>query len=227
MLALLDELRSEVVGPLLEDFATHLREGGLDPDPRLRPIRFGTWVGGDRDGNPFVTPEVTREVLERQRALGLDHAIAGLDVLVAELSSSTRIVGCSDELRSLLERERVRWPDVHRRYRELNAEEPYRLALSYLRARLAAEAEGDDEGAAGSVDELVEDLLVLRRSLMANRGERLATGPLDRYLRVLVGFGFTLATMDIREDAGAHHRLIGTLLARLARRRLRLRRPRS
>lgn len=213
VLSLLDELRRDVVGPLLEDFATRVGEAGIDPDPCLRPIRFGTWVGGDRDGNPYVTPGVTREVLERQRVLGLDHAVAGLDVLVAELAASTRIVGCSEELRSLLERERHRWPEVHRRYGELNAEEPYRLALSYLRARLEAGAERPDEG--GSVDELVADLLVVRRSLLANRGERIATGPLDRYLRVLVAFGFTLATMDIREDAGAHHRLVGALLARL------------
>jgi phosphoenolpyruvate carboxylase len=214
VLALLDELRREVMGPLLEDFTAQVRAAGLDPDPRWRPVRFGTWVGGDRDGNPYVTPAVTREVLDRQRALGLDHALAGLDQLVAELSTSTRIVGCSDELRELLTREQQRWPAVRRRYAELNAEEPYRLALSYLRARVQAAIDGDPDGV-GSVGELIDDLLVLRRSLVANRGEVIATGPLDRFLRVLVAFGFTLATMDIREDAGAHHRLVGALLARL------------
>jgi phosphoenolpyruvate carboxylase len=214
VLALLDELRRDVMGPLLEDFTDQIRAAGLEPDPLLRPIRFGTWVAGDRDGNPYVTPAVTREVLERQRSLGLDHAVAGLEQLITEVSTSTRIVGCSDELRTLLERERPRWPAVYRRFAELNAEEPYRLALSYLRVRVLAAVDGE-EGGVGRVGELIEDLLVIRRSLLANRGERIATGPVDRFLRVLVAFGFTLATMDIREDAGAHHRLIAALLARL------------
>jgi phosphoenolpyruvate carboxylase len=214
VLALLDELRREVMGPLLEDFTAGLRAAGLDPDPCLRPIRFGTWVGGDRDGNPYVTPAVTREVLRRQRTLGLDHAATGLEQLVTELSTSDRIAGCSDELRALLDRERVRWPAVHRRFAQLNAEEPYRLALSYLRASVLAAADGE-EGGVSSVTEVIDALLVVRRSLVANRGERIATGPLDRFLRVLVAFGFTLATMDIREDAGAHHRLMAALLDRL------------
>lgn len=200
-----------VVGPLLEAFADRVAMGGTEAPPTLRPLRFGTWVGGDRDGNPNVTPEVTREVLLRQRARGLALAIEALDTLLAELSVSSRITGASDELRALLARDAEELPAVHRRFGELNAQEPYRLALSGMRARVEATAEGRVPPGYRRATELVDDLLVLRRSLLAHRGEAIARGPLDRVVRRLVAFGFTMATMDVRQDAKVHHQLIAAL----------------
>nr|WP_283250930.1 phosphoenolpyruvate carboxylase [Rhabdothermincola salaria] len=214
VLAVLDDLRRDVVPGLLEDWAESLRRAGVDPDPTRRPLRFGTWVGGDRDGNPYVTPAVTRDVLGTQRRMALDGAIEGVDVLISELSGSTAVRGCSDELVQHLAREAEVLPRVQARFGELDAEEPYRLALTFVRDRLERTRADRREGYA-DVDGLVADLLRLRRSLMASRGERIAQGPLDRYLRTVVAFGFVMATMDIREDASAHHDLLAVLYERL------------
>ncbi|HEU5152183.1 MAG TPA: phosphoenolpyruvate carboxylase [Iamia sp.] len=212
VLDVLDEL-VEVVGPLLEDFADRVAMGGTEAPPTLRPLRFGTWVGGDRDGNPNVTPEVTREVLARQRRRGLALAIETVDVLAAEVSVSARIAGRTEELAALLARHAEELPAVHRRWGEANAEEPYRLALAGIRARLEASRDALPTGYRRS-SELVGDLLVLRRSLLAHRGGAVARGPLDRALRRIVAFGFTMATMDVREDAAVHHEVVAALLDR-------------
>jgi phosphoenolpyruvate carboxylase len=215
--AVLDVLEEmvPVVGPLLEAFADRVAKGGAEAPPTLRPLRFGTWVGGDRDGNPNVTPEITREVLLRQRARGLALAVEAIDVLLAELSVSSRITGHSQELAALLERQAEELPEVRRRWGEVNAEEPYRLALSGVRARLEASRDGLAPPGYRRSSELVGDLLVLRRSLLAHRGEAIARGPLDRALRSLVAFGFTMATMDVREDAAVHHEVVAALLDRV------------
>jgi len=214
--AVLDVLEEmvEVVGPLLEAFAERIARGGQEAPPTLRPLRFGTWVGGDRDGNPNVTPAVTREVLQRQRRRGIALAIEAVDVLLAELSVSSRIVGASEELAALLARDAEELPEVHRRFGEMNAEEPYRLALSGVRARLEATGDGEVPPGYRRSSELVGDLLVVRRSLLAHRGGLVARGPLDRALRRLVAFGFTMATMDVREDARVHHEVVAALLDR-------------
>jgi phosphoenolpyruvate carboxylase len=149
--------------------------------------------------------------MHRQR--GLSQTIACLDTLIRELSTSNRIVGQSDELTAHLDGERSDLPEVFQRFRRLNAEEPYRLALSYARERLMATVEGRPAGYATAA-EFVEDLLILRRSLLANRGQRIVDGPFDRFLRPLVAFGFTLATLDIREDASCHHRALAALYGR-------------
>ncbi len=214
--AVLDVLEElvDVVGPLLEAFGDRVAMGGTEAPPTLRPLRFGTWVGGDRDGNPNVTPEITREVLLRQRARGLALAIEAIDVLLAEVSVSSRISGRTDELAEILARDADDLPEVHRRWGEVNAQEPYRLALSGMRARLQAAADGEAPPGYRRSSELVDDLLVLRRSLLAHRGETIARGPLDRTIRRLVAFGFTMATMDVREDAEVHHEVVAALLDR-------------
>ncbi|HEY6531821.1 MAG TPA: phosphoenolpyruvate carboxylase, partial [Acidimicrobiales bacterium] len=214
VLAVLGDLYDEVVPTVLEEFAEGLRAGGVEVEPTVRPLRFGTWVGGDRDGNPFVTPEVTAEVLAAQRRLALEKALVGVDVLVVELSGSSRITECTAELSAHLEAESDVVTVVAERWGALNEEEPYRLALSFVRERLRRTMLGEPEGYAG-VDELLGDLLRVRRSLVANRGERIARGPLDRYLRTVRAFGFVMATMDIRQDASVHHELLAVLHDRL------------
>ncbi len=212
VLGLLGDLRTDVMPRLLEDLGVVV--GDEQWAALLRPIRFGTWVGGDRDGNPNVTPEITRTVLERQRRRGLELTADEIDTLVTELSVSTRIAGHSEELTARCEDYRERFPGVARRYERLNAEEPYRLMLSFMRERVERAIEQRRDGYR-CADELVDDLLVLRSSLLEHNGARIAAGPLDRVLRVVVAFGFTMATMDIREDAGRHHSLVAALYGRL------------
>ena len=104
--------------------------------PTARPLRFGAWAGGDRDGNPNVTPAVTLEVIGLQHDAGLRDLIAGVEDLLPELSSSTRVVAVTDELRASLERDAEALPITFDAVRRLNAEEPYRLKLSFVRVRL-------------------------------------------------------------------------------------------
>lgn len=214
VLMVLDELRRDVMPSLLEGFAEDLPETAVADPWMLRPIRFGTWVGGDRDGNPNVTAEVTRSVLALQRRSGIQHCIAEVQRLASELSVSTRIVGISPELSALLAEYAQRLPQVEHRFGRLNAQEPYRLVLAYVHERLVRAQDGDEHGYA-TADELVADLVVLRESLCQHRGERIAAGPLDRVLRVVVAFGFTMATMDIREDSRRLHQLLGAMFSRV------------
>jgi phosphoenolpyruvate carboxylase len=214
VLDLLDELYANVVPAVLEDLTYRLRTAGVELPPTARPLRFGTWVGGDRDGNPYVTAEVTDAVLRTNRARGVEHAIRGIEVLIRELSTSSRISGSSAELADHLEREKAVLPEIFERYQHLNAYEPYRLALSYAKERLERTADGRPHGY-NRAGELIDDLLILRRSFIEHRGELIAHGPLDRFVRTVKAFGFTLATMDIREDAGRHHEVLAALFRRL------------
>jgi phosphoenolpyruvate carboxylase len=215
LLDTIDDLVENVVPDVLEDFSMAMQQIGVELEPTARPLRFGTWVGGDRDGNPYVTAELTATILAGNRQQGIRHAINGLDKLIRELSTSTRVVGHSEELDTHLTNERAALPEVFERYQRINAFEPYRLGLSFARERLVRAAAGQPLGYRCAQD-LIADLLVLRRSLLAHRGEVIAHGPLDRFLRVLATFGFSLVTMDIREAAAPHHEAMAALYERLA-----------
>ncbi|MFN2507052.1 MAG: phosphoenolpyruvate carboxylase [Acidimicrobiales bacterium] len=218
----LDELFGQVLPDLLDDLAAHFARLGVELLPRARPVRFGTWVGGDRDGNPAVTPEVTLEVLALQRELALRNLIAAVQKLIATLSSSTRVVGISAALRSSLAADKAVLPDVHARFGSLNAEEPYRLKCSYILQRLVNTRHRLAEGAPprskleyACTAELLDDLQLMRTSLLENQGDLVARGTLDRILRVAGASGMALATMDIREHAKRHHRALASLFDRL------------
>ena len=218
----LDELIRVVLPELLDDLVNQLGRLGVALPSRARPLHFGTWVGGDRDGNPTVTPEVTLEVLRLQRDRALEHLLAAVDGLIRDLSSSTRRVAVSAELEKSLDEDRQALPEVHARFSRLNAEEPYRLKCSYIRqrllntqARLAERAQHRPGHDYATVDGLLEDLEITRASLIENGGERVARGTLDRALRLAAASGFALATMDIREHAERHHLALGALVDRL------------
>ncbi|MGI8846710.1 MAG: phosphoenolpyruvate carboxylase [Candidatus Dormibacteria bacterium] len=218
----LDLLARQVVPGLLSDLALRLEALGIALDPHSRPITFGTWAGGDRDGNPNVTPATTLEVLNLQHQLGLRTLIAKLDELIHELSPSHRIVGISHDLAASLELDRGLLPEVHARYVRLNAEEPYRMKCSYIRERLLNTRVRLTEGHAhmpgrdyrGSAD-LIADIDLMRESLRAHHGERIADGELLRTLRSTAAFGLHLATMDIRENAKRHHAALAAIYDRL------------
>ncbi|HEX2023321.1 MAG TPA: phosphoenolpyruvate carboxylase [Acidimicrobiales bacterium] len=218
----LDELLRVVLPEMLDDLAHHLGRLGVTLPPRARPIQFGTWVGGDRDGNPNVTPEVTLEVLRLQRERALEHLVRSVDGLVRDLSTSTRRVAVSAELEKSLEEDRQFLPEVHARFARLNAEEPYRLKCSYIRqrllntrARLAERGQHHPGEDYATVEGLLDDLEVIRASMVENGGEIVARGPLDRVLRMAAASGFAMATMDIREHADRHHLALGALVDRL------------
>lgn len=218
----LDELHARAVGDVLEDLAAELERVGVPLPPETRPLTFGTWIGGDRDGNPNVTPQVTWDVLILQHEHGITDALELVDDLRAMLSNSIRNSGASPELLADLEEDLKRLSGISPRYKRLNAEEPYRLKATCIRQKLLNTRErlatgtphipGKDYlGASG----LLADLRLIQESLRSNRGELIADGRLDRTIRTLSAFGLQLATMDVREHADAHHHALGQLFDRL------------
>ena len=208
----MEQLGRGAVPDLLGELDREVRAAGFTLPEDARPLVLGCWVGGDRDGNPNVTPAVTREVLElyTDRALRIHESL--LEQLLSELSISTRVVGVSEELRASLAHDRRLLPDVYAKRNRLNAHEPYRLKLSFIQARLANTRTRIATGARHrpGVDYLgphgyVDDLAVMDRSLRGHLGGRIADGALARALRTARALGLHLAELDIREHAGKHH----------------------
>ncbi|WP_424892060.1 phosphoenolpyruvate carboxylase [Streptomyces sp. XH2] len=218
----LDELHANAVGDVLEDLAAELERVGVALPPTTRPLTFGTWIGGDRDGNPNVTPQVTWDVLLLQYEHGITDALDLVDELRGALSNSIRNSGATEELLSSLQRDLELLPEISPRYKRLNAEEPYRLKATCIRQklvntreRLARNTPHEDGRDYLGTTELLADLQIIQDSLRAHRGRLIADGRLERALRTLASFGLHLATMDVREHADAHHHALGQLFDRL------------
>ncbi|WP_406084704.1 phosphoenolpyruvate carboxylase [Streptomyces virginiae] len=218
----LDELHAGAVGDVLEDLAAELQRVGLEIPAGTRPLTFGTWIGGDRDGNPNVTPEVTWDVLILQHEHGINDAIELIDELRGLLSHSIRCTGASDALLTSLAHDLELLPEISPRYKRLNAEEPYRLKATCVRQKLEntkrrlAEGVPHEEGRDYlGTGELLSDLALIQASLREHRGGLFADGRMDRTIRTLAAFGLQLATMDVREHADAHHHALGQLFDRL------------
>ena len=172
-------------------------------------LSFGSWIGGDRDGNPFVTPETTREALERARNTVLGQYIAELERLLEPLSSSSRQVPVSKEFQLRLEEYAKRMGEEPARLGRISPTELYRRFLAFMVVRLRNTREGKENGYAAT-RELEEDLEILYRSLSENHGESLARLFFDPLLRKVRTFGFHLATLDIRQHAKVHQRALDT-----------------
>ncbi|MGY3080749.1 phosphoenolpyruvate carboxylase [Bradyrhizobium sp. LM6.10] len=196
----------------LED---RLEEGGEQAAGELASfLRMGSWIGGDRDGNPFVTADVMRGTLRLQSSRVMQFYLEELHVLGSELSIAAHLADVSEELRTLAERS----PDTspHR------SGEPYRLSVSGIYARLTATAEKLEveitrrpvgKGAPyDSVRELKADLDVLHRSLISNNARVIARGRLRLLRRAVDCFGFHLARLDIRQNSAVHERTIAELM---------------
>jgi len=219
-----DELFRHAAPEVLDRYATQIRRLGIDVGIELdsSPIRFGTWVGGDRDGNPYVTAEVTDEVLAAQHDHAMRNLIGAVEELASDLSPSSRIRGVSEELVESLARDRTSLPAVHDRFGDLNAEEPYRLKLAYIhqrlvntRERMAGRALHHPGRDYRSIEEVLEELRLIHDSLVEHRGELVAGGMVARAARTAAAFGFHLAIMDIRQHAEKHHAALAELFERL------------
>ena len=217
-----DALHRDAVPDTLEALSDELARIGIELPLDARPLSFGTWIGGDRDGNPNVTPEATLDVLALQHDHAIGSALDVVDELRRDLSSSVRISGATPELEASLAADLEQLRELDPRYRRLNVEEPYRLKLTCVRQKLLntrgrlLDGRPHEPGRAYlGTGELLADLVVVRDSLLAHRGELIARGRLERAIRTLVAFGTHLATMDIREHADAHHHALAQLFDRL------------
>jgi len=178
-------------------------------------LRIGSWIGGDRDGNPFVTEEILRAALRAQSRRALRYYLDELHLLGGELSLDGRLVGVTDALEEFA----ARSPD-----RSANRQdEPYRRAITGIYARLAATARVLDhleapQHAVGAAPpyrdsgELRADLAIIDRSLVANGSGILAEGRLKNLRRAVDAFGFHLAALDLRQNSDAHGHTVGEML---------------
>ncbi|WP_333733801.1 phosphoenolpyruvate carboxylase, partial [Streptomyces sp. IBSBF 3010] len=218
----LDELHANAVGDVLEDLAAELERVGVELPAGTRPLTFGTWIGGDRDGNPNVTPAVTWDVLILQHEHGITDALELVDQLRGLLSNSIRYTGATDELLASLQADLDLLPEISPRYKRLNAEEPYRLKATCIRQKLVNTRERLASGRPHrpgcdylGTAELISDLALIQDSLRRHKAGIVADGRMDRTIRTLSAFGLQLATMDVREHADAHHHALGQLFDRL------------
>lgn len=175
-------------------------------------IRFGSWIGGDRDGNPFVTPSCTREALELARTMVLSHYLQDVALLVRRLTVSSHQVPESAELRELLQRYEASIAEPAEELSRTPPSEAYRRLLLIVGARLRlTRDQRSDPRAYQSANEFQDDLETARRSLCQSGGDRLATGMLDPLVCKLRTFGFCLHTLDIRQHARVHRKALAEI----------------
>ena len=180
-------------------------------------FRMGSWIGGDRDGNPYVTAPVLGEALRMQSHRILALYFHELNALKNELSLDCRLVKVSDDV--------ARLADLCGEVEEHREQETYRRAVATIAARLSATAGAlghTDMGRSGgrsvpayaNAAELVRDIAALQRSLEANGSERLARGRLRALHRAVDVFGFHMAGLDLRQNSDVHARTVAEVLTR-------------
>ena len=185
-------------------------------DPPSSFLRLGSWIGGDRDGNPFVTAKSLEYALGRGAEAVLQHYLDEVHELGSDLSISTEVAGISDEIMALAEASGDHSP--HRQ------DEPFRRALTGIYGRLAAtyrRLTGKEPARAaishlpeyGSPEEFLVDLQIISRSLDGlGNGSFSAGSTLDHLVRAVRTFGFHLATLDLRQNSSVHERVVAELL---------------
>jgi len=187
-------------------------------DTRIPPLlRIGSWIGGDRDGNPFVTCDVMLDAVQQHSALVLEHYLNETYVLSRRLSLTDHLVEISDELRQLSDASPDR--DAAR------ADEHYRRALNLVYARLSAAARqlgheishpspmGKDAQPYATPQEFIADLDVLIDSLLSHGAVHLARGRLANLRRAVEVFGFHLAPLDMRQHSAIHEQTVTELFS--------------
>ena len=175
-------------------------------------LSFGSWIGGDRDGNPYVTAEVTIETLDLMRDACLSFLERRVAQLAPRMSMSRRVTGDAPLLEPLLAQLGASFPEIAADIERRHPYEPYRQALTLLARRLAATRRNEPGGYAGP-SELLEDLRLLERSLREQGQRLLAAGELRDVIRQLEVFGFHFARLDIREHADRHQAAVAEALA--------------
>lgn len=180
-------------------------------------LRFGSWIGGDRDGNPFVTAEITRETLVHQQRTILDLYLQTLEEVFVELSDSTKRVEVTAQLRESIRKDEALLSDDPNIPVSPNEHEVYRVKLSRMYAKLRrrrdALGHAPSVGIYASSQEFLDELLLIDASLRAHGGATLADGALRDLIRCVETFGFHLATLDIRQHRDVHREAVREIAA--------------
>jgi phosphoenolpyruvate carboxylase len=210
----LPRLYGEIADSFREVYGVELSN---DQVPEL--LLFGSWIGGDRDGNPFVTPASTREALQRARSTIITHYIAEVEGAIGQLSSSCRRVGMLEPLRTRLEDYTQRMGDEYSRLARISPSELYRRFLNFVLVRLQSSRDVPQDPARcdpnlyPTAGEFERDLALVGESLRAHGGRVLAALVIDPLLRQVRTFGFHLSTLDIRQHGRVHARALEELAA--------------
>ncbi|MFD3271739.1 phosphoenolpyruvate carboxylase [Paenibacillus dendritiformis] len=180
-------------------------------------LRFGSWIGGDRDGNPSVTAEVTWETLQMHRKLAIRKYEGRLKELFRSLSFSTGIVEVSDELLQSIAADRANVPLKRTEFWN-NEKEPYRIKLIYMFERLhnmMDESTRDTSARYRDPVEFVEDLRIIDRSLRHHYADYVADTLVAKLIRQVELFGFYMAALDIRQHSKEHENAMTEILANM------------
>lgn len=181
----------------------------IEDFPRLR---FGSWVGGDRDGHPLVTPEVTAETLTELRTAAMQVLEANLRTMQKRLGLSIYAQTIPPALSALIERLRAHAQPATLERLTFHAEEPWRQAVELMRARLPFAQQRAATTPYRFAHELSDDLAQLGQSLRAIGAQRLEQTDVRPVQRIVQTFGFHLADLDIRQNAAVHEQAIAQLL---------------
>jgi len=174
-------------------------------------LRFGSWIGGDRDGNPFVTHDVTWKTLELQRELVLKKYLEAFDYLIDRYSYCTTRIKVSAELCALVVKKEDQYLDENTKWPVES--EMYRRALSFMRYRLTQV--GVSEDAYTSTDELLKEVKIIRESLKHHLPSQDELRRINRFIRQIELFGFHLASLEVRNHSGEHESAIAEILAKV------------
>lgn len=203
----LPKIYSEIADSFREVYGS-----GMIDDEAPQVLYFGSWIGGDRDGNPFVTPDSTREALERARNTVIGHYAAELRRMLEQISPSSRQIPVSAELRSRLQEYAASIGDEPSRQARISDTEIYRRFMNFVLIRLQHTREPRAGGFPyASAGDFGADLSLVRESLCGNHGKLLAELMVDPLLRKVRTFGFHLSTLDIRQHAKVHAQAIAEL----------------
>lgn len=176
----------------------------------LRPfLKFGSWIGGDRDGNPFVTPAVTAETLKTLRSAAISRHLSTARSLYRVLVMSDRSVAIPDTVRDATVAALRAWPELESVLEHVVESERYRRWLRVIEWRLertlATEAgQHPPAGAYGNHNQLLADVVLLADALRSHRGDAIAEGYLDDWIAQVQTFGLHFAALDVRQDSRVH-----------------------
>ncbi|MDH4317363.1 MAG: phosphoenolpyruvate carboxylase [Desulfobulbaceae bacterium] len=201
----------------LEEGLTRYFHGSLFSRPRF--LHFGSWIGGDRDGNPFVTAEVTAKTLTILRQAALDAHLAECREMYQKLSMSVRRVGINLELEQRLTEVLERWPQMIPRVDRVPEHELYRRWMRVIewrlqQSRVAVPFVEPPNGAYRRGCELLADVELVRDSLREFQGEAVAAMTVENWLCRIRVFGFHMANLDIRQESTHYEQVVAELLAR-------------
>jgi phosphoenolpyruvate carboxylase len=211
VLFFLTDVLYRMIPPFYEGLEEELAAAFPEHAGRFRPptlIHFGSWVGGDMDGNPNVTAKSIRKTLARQRALVLDLYYKECLALSQQLSQSESRIGVSEEIRERSRSYVEYFPPAAHAVPARHREMPYRVYLRLVAERLQATYD-DTAFPYESPEEFIEDIELIAASLRANKGHNAGLFSVSRLLRRVETFGFHIATLDIRQNAQVHRRVVG------------------